>query len=254
VETFEQVMNVLEQSVDPLEVYVVGTCPVPAGVFEMRFSFFNTLNLGDPKANTVDVADGGQLRNLSRISGSLVLQSNSTGLPAWDNDSSTPGGPRVYAVDRAANIGTNTGGGPVIVIPGADFAIVGLFGPIASVNVGGGASSAVQVGAGTSVLALCFNGAAFSTDWISGPASAVLNYVQDGSLLFPAIPNFLGTVVNSAFGRVGGSGETALRPAAGLFGPVLPGTMYFDTDLVPPRPVWWNAVLTSFVDAAGAPA
>lgn len=80
-----------------------------------------------------------------------------------------------------------------------------------------------------------------ATDTISGAAGATLTVYSGGTLT--AQTGFLGTKVIAE----SSGGTTADRPAS----PVL-GQMYFDTDLTPPTPVWWDGA--QWVDSAGAPA
>jgi hypothetical protein len=56
------------------------------------------------------------------------------------------------------------------------------------------------------------------------------------------------TIVNQPITMGGGSGPTPLRPV-GALEPLIPGTRYWDIDLVPPRPVFWDGAM--FVDALG---
>lgn len=251
VRTFAELMEVVNSTPPPLKIYVVGLCPVPTGLHEMRSASFSGLQPGSVDTNVVDVADGGQVRNLRSVEASMLLRGHGTALSAWENDSTGPGVPQIYVIRDGAYIQSGTGSvAPVIdVAPGA-FAIVSAIGP-SSVSVQAGAPSAIRLGAGSTLVAISYDGTRFDDDFCSGPVGANLNYLQDGSLRFPSLPSFLGTVSNWVSNRSGGSGPTSLRPSFGFFTSLLDGTTYFDMSLVPPRPIWWNSVAGYFVDAAG---
>jgi len=235
---------------------------IPVGTFELHECWFSQPRLGANDINIVKLADGAVLRNLSKIEGAMQLSGQPTTAPCLVNDPVGPGSPAIFSAFYAAQY-TNIGTRPMIdaVGPGAAVFVIGFN---SGYKVGNPATSMFGLSAGAFLIAAVIDETAnLDPTFVSGPAGTTLAYRQEsGGVTFAQLgtpPLFAGTVINVATTTVGGSGPTAFRPTP-AFGPVLIGTMYFDTSIAPPgvgRPIWFvdvPASPTGWVDATGAPA
>lgn len=226
---------------------------VPPGKYDLRGGGFSTV-FGASRT-IIDVQDGATFVDLSVVAGSVVLDFHPTSGPALVYTDSPLGLPGILSLQRNGTL-RNSGTVP-LVTSGPSTGGPGIV--LASFENGGiaaGSAPIMNIEAGAVAIFLvigAFNiGDVVPSSLVSGPLSASLWLVHDGSLSFPfpAQPAFLGSLLNLPLGCSPSGGPTALRPAP-IF-PLSTGVSYFDTGIVPPRTVWWDGA--AWVDATGAPA
>jgi hypothetical protein len=245
--TWAEVMDFVNASPAPIQIYVRNDGVVPAGTYDMKAA---TMYGIFDRTVTVTVSDGAVLRNLHEISDNLSLRSVSSS-PIIEFIPS-PTAPTVFLMLFGSRV-VNDGTSQIVHIPAASTLVMAMFvaGGLSNPTPGIG-TFLIDAGGFAILLSQGANGS-LSTfgDIAQGPAGTTLGYAGfDGP--YPTPAGFAGTVVNLAADLNGGSGPTAFRPAAGLGTPVGIGTSYFDTTIVPPRPIWWDGA--QWVDATGAPA
>lgn len=239
VNTWEQLYSFLQRSEVPVNIYLeaeVGApaFEIPAGTWNLHDSFFISKT---SEVVPLIVRDGAVIQNLAGLYGIIFVFQNSAPVIIVEPDD------RVLRVENSALV--LSGSAEVISVPNAaasPFYLELIESTISTavltplIALGGGAALAIQLMQGSQIV----------DTTVSGPVGSTLTFQHDGGTPFP-IPTqtlMLGTVENSPFGVVGGSGPTTFRPAS----PTL-GTMYFDTTLVPPIPIWWDGA--QWVDATG---
>lgn len=218
---------------------------IPPGTYDLQSAEWNGYKLGDWAVNIVEIQDGALLKNIGPCRWSWVLRSLSSS-PTLENIPQGASGPSIYFLDFG-HVWQNSGTAPMITVADNHMAVF--------VNRGGGVlpgtAEVIQLG-DASILIWAIREGIQSLDpnFVSGPASAIMLVQHDGTVPFPlpAFPLFNGSIFNVPVGLLGGTGPTSFRPASFL-GPISIGCMYFDTDLVPPKPIWWDGA--QWVDATG---
>lgn len=208
--------------------------------------------------------DGAIVKNLGAtvfaeysFNGGMKVQFRSTGADAplqWDAPQSF--GPWFFAVAGAwlENLGTT----PVIKVPTPlplqESALVFVMNGNSSLGAGAGLAPIVELGANAYCIFSALNQVSMSIDpkWITGNVTNTIVVISNGfDFSQVTVWDFVtagGNLFNVPLGLDAGSGPTVYRPIP-LFGPVKKGTSYYDTDLVPPRPIWWDGV--QWTDALG---
>lgn len=242
--TWAEAYAIVQASNAPIDIAcAVQTIPVPAGVYDMKGGSLFSVQFGFGAGTLVTLADGAVLKNLLSIEG-LELRGNSNTQTSlvWDQVA-TEASMKITFGATLANRGSHA---MVEIAPNGfgDFAVINQSrvsaepDPVFAIGDSGQLFVDVTLG-GTGN---------FSNNFVSGPGTATLAYFHDGSMQSPLPTNggFSGTVTNTPIQGVGGT--TADRPT----GDLNIGTAFFDTTIVPARPVFWNG--TAWVDATGTPA
>jgi hypothetical protein len=245
--TWAEVMGFVNASPAPIQIYVKNDGTVPAGTYEMKGAIMYGVF---DRPVVVTVSDGAVLRNLHEISDNLALRSVSSA-PIIEFIPS-PTAPTVFLMLFGSRI-VNDGTSQIVHVPTGSTLIVAMFvaGGLTNPTPGIG-TFLIDAGGFAVLLSQGANGSLSSFgDIAQGPAATTLAYAGfDGP--YPTPVGFAGTITNLAADLNGGSGPTAFRPTSSLGGPLALGVNYFDTGIVPARPVWWDGAI--WVDAAGAPA
>lgn len=223
-----------------------GELEITPGYHELYFSRFVSPMVGNPSLNKVVVQGGAVLHNLGSTAGALVLVSRSSA-PCLELDA-LPGGPPVY-VANFGSIWAVEGTAPMIYVPDGEIVVLasasgGFADGVAGQPIVAGGAGSILIVVFTSILQQAYS------EFIGGPVTSLCVLRHEGQIPFPiSLPLFNGTLVNAPLGSVGGSGGTAFRPASFQL-PLSIGCTYFDSDLVPPMPIWWTG--TQWVDATGS--
>jgi hypothetical protein len=226
---------------------------VPPGEYDFRGGGFSAV-FGASRS-IIDVQDGASFIDLSVVAGSVVLDFHPTSAPALVYTASAIGLPGILSLQRNGTI-RNSGTVPLV---RSDVSLGGPGIVLASFENGGlaaGSAPILDIAAGAVAIFLTIGsvniGDVVPSSLVSGPIGSTLWLVHDGTLSFPfpAQPAFLGSISNLPLGCSPSGGPTALRPSP-IF-PLATGVSYFDTGIVPPRPVWWDGA--AWVDATGTPA
>jgi len=249
----------------PAPVYVVQPGPPPATpvVWDMKGSQF-VAPRGPHDAIQIQIRRGATLLNLARIAGGLRLQaSKQAGDPqALTFTTADPSISVVFVVDDGAelkNLGSATDA--VLTVPGTGQEYYVVFNQMGTAQADGGYPTVVALAGAVLNVNVLSGGLSLDTfqppNWIGSDPAANVRWIHDGTMAFPLgfwtgyHPNNAGTNVNQPTGIGGGMGPQAYRPTfQGGGGPSV-GCMYFDTDEVPPVPIWWDS--TQWVDSAGLP-
>lgn len=251
VQTWEEVMDFVNSSKAPVDIipYSYGVPQeIPAGTYEMNHSRMVSPRYGEPSPNVVRALDGAVLRNFLSIQGAMVFESISSS-PIFEYD--VLGGYPISLFADANSVWVNNGTAPFIQVPDNEFSVI-------SFRSGGqypGNPSVPLIALGDNCICLIVinNGIQAIQDYvISGPVSSAIIVRHDGSFSFPIPPLTLfgGSMFNSPLGVNGGAGGTSFRPVP-FVGPVSTGCQYFDLDLAPPRPIWWDG--SQWIDASNTP-
>ena len=213
-----------------------------------RISSSMNSRLSTHSGSNVEIVPGTDMKNVSMLIGTNMHFLDST--MSWDPD---PGNVIVIMCMFGGSI-QNDGPSPVIRIPDGSSPLI--VGSLLGGGIPPGASPTVSVGPGgilwtvtvSSTTGMCVGDGTV----VSDDNTSVLIHAHTGGFVgFPNNPGFLGTQMNVPLGSDGGSGPTAARPDAALFGGTLPsGWKYYDTDIV--KPIVVNAA-HSWVDYAGNP-
>ena len=262
--TWDDVRGILADTRSPMTINLIdtqGTYNI-TGVTDLKFS---TLVAAPGINANVQIADGAQLLNggvnqlvSGLFNGGMAVTFNSTGSSPnplfWDSQSD-PSRFAPFAFGGGATI-QNNGTVPVInVRTNPDGLLVVIAENTAGILTGTGPIIHLEDGAFL-FLSWANNGASMSFDpgfvTADNPASNTIGILSVGGFDFDRIATWVGvagaTVINNPLGMEGGSGPSAYRPF-GAIGPLVRGTHYWDADLVPPRPIFWNGA--SFDDALG---
>jgi hypothetical protein len=262
--TWQDVKTILEAKKAPMAIYLIDTSQtyeVDESV-DLHFSFFNCAPGGNILLN---IQDGVQLLNggilvLSQglFNGGMTVVFNSTGGSpnplAWDSQDD-PGRFAAFGFGGGCDV-RNDGTVPVIhVQTNPDGLLIVILMNTARVLPSTGFLVEIEDGA-TVFLAVVNNGVGnVDAGWISAPSdptTCLIGVLSNDSWDFADMAGWAGvvgiTIVNQPITMGGGSGPTSLRPI-GALEPLIPGTRYWDVDLVPPRPIFWDGAM--FVDALG---
>lgn len=246
--TWADVMRFIDKTPSPVTVYTrPGTKEIPAGTYELNHA---AIQQDTPVADygTINVLDGALLRNLGSLGNSQRVESVSSA-PCLEFDLPSGGAPRILFLTPFGGGLQVAGASPMIVVPAGELFVIACLNG-GGLNTSSPGVSPIQLGTGSGLLVVTQGFPPnFGGDFVRGDATTLLGYGHFGiGGPYPAPGSFAGTVLNAPLLTMGGSGPTATRPT-GLFGPLSLGTTYFDTDLVPPRPIWWDG--TQWVDATG---
>lgn len=269
-ETWADVQAMLANTNVPLTINLVDVdqtntvyYDVPAGVTDLKQSVFIAQPGGSNQA-ILRLADGAQLRNggfrefeSGLFSGGMGALFQSTGgSPSpldWDT-SFSPSHFSAFGFGAGSAI-QNTGTIPVISVPAAAPDALMIFSPINNGSIIPGTAPIISLGAGALLIIASLNNNLASLDpgWISAGVTNVIGILADGFDL-STTTTWVGaagaTILNDPITMDGGSGTTSLRPIGAIV-PLVRGTRYWDIDLVPPRPIYWDGA--AFVDALGIP-
>ena len=243
--TWADVMNFVATSSPNLAItteYVpegTGDMQIPAGVYDMRHGRLGGEFIGSNGAGVV--ADPGVvLHDLDWITSTLLHFNGAGASPKLTWTDPGPGNAKVFFTAFGGGL-RNDGSVPVIVMDPSTFLIIGSL--LGAGGISPGASPAVRMQTGCVLVGVALSNSTgnypIPADSVtSDDNTALLGFAHDGWFRgFPLMPGFTGTMVNIAFTQDGGSGPTAARPVA-LFGPINPGTFYWDTDLG--REIVWD--------------
>jgi len=280
VTTWAEVMAVVTANRGPTIIYVpqqttyaIDPGPAdPAVIWDMKGSRFVAPN-GPHDSRMVQIRRNATLFNLWGIVGGMRLQASKLAgdPPALTFQSDTPGGTCTFVVDQGAElhslgISTDvmltvppTGTMPEFYLVFNELGTCQADGPYPVVGAGPGSIlNVVALSGGLSLDTVQ------PPNWLGGDASAVVNWIHDGTMAFPPVgfwdnsgagyfPNLLSTLVNQPTGCVGGTGPLANRPTFQLGGPPSLGCMYFATDyaVIAPSgsPIFWDGA--NWRDTAG---
>lgn len=265
--TFTDVEAIVETSLTPNTVYLTDSNTTYLfGTVDMKGGNFSA-SAGNADSRILSIPDGAIVRNLGAqifgvgaFNGAMKVQFNSTGVDA-PLQFDTAGPPQNFAPFEfgGGTLMENLGTRAVIDIPPAapDSLLVFIVQNNAAIGPGAGLAPIVSMGAGSNCIIAMNNNinATLDPGWIVGDATNFVAFLTDGGFDFSLVASWVGIAAcakaNQPTGLDGGSGPTAFRPM-GLFGPLASGVRYFDTDLVPPRPIYWDGVAMQWNDALGA--
>lgn len=218
---------------------------------------------GDNQA-MIRIVNGGQIRNggfrqlqSGMFTGGMTVRFEKTdGIAslAWDSaDESITNGFAGFGWGGGAsleNVGTTSA---IVVKPALPDSLL-VAAPINTANVKPGTAPIIELGAGAFLFVSILNNGIGTIDpsWLQADASNLIGIISEDfdfaqTLLWTNA--LAATVINNPVGMAGGSGPTSRRPF-GAIGPLIKGTTFFDTDLVPPRPIYWDGF--AFYNAVGA--
>lgn len=264
--TWKDVKTLLANSKAPLEISFVDVDPtngveyVVDEVTDLHNSIFQA-PVGGANQIVLRILDGAQLRNGGikelvdgLFNGGMTVQFERTSGPAslaWD---SATGSSHFSAFGWGAGCSlVNTGSLPAIDVPDASpdslFALL----PANTAHILSGTAPIVSLGTGSFMFIATHNNGLAETNssWLRADATNLVG-VLSTNFNFGQIATWTSasaaTYINNPYDLGGGGGPTSLRPFGGI-GPLGHGTQYFDTDLTPPRPIYWDG--TQFVDATG---
>lgn len=244
VRTWAEAYAIVQASNAPIDIAcALQTIPVPPGTYDLKGGSLFSVQFGFGASSLVNLADGALIKNLLSIE-SLEVRGNSNNQAslAWEQ---VPGEASMRVAFGAviANRGTHS----MIEIPADGF---GDFAVINQSRISAEPDRIFALGTNAELfLQVTLGGTgSFSDGFVSGGASATLAYFHDGSMQSPLPVNagFTGTTTNTPIQGTGGT--TAERPTGSLNA----GTVFFDTTIVPNRPVFWTGA--AWVDATGTPA
>lgn len=254
VRTWDEVMTCVNAAEKPVTLWIgddsQGPYVVPPGVYEMSFAWVRGRRLGNTAV--VVMQDGAVLRNVGALVGVTVRCAPTTG-PAFAYDDIAGGTPYVFGLLFAGGI-ENLGSVPAFDVATTSLVFAFLYQPKGFLPTSTAPIASVAPGR---FAALFYSfGGSISTSF--GPPNAFVAplpgalcfVVHDGTLpgVWPFFTGFTGLLINNPAGMLGGAGPSANRPQP-LISIVPVGCMYFDTDLAPPRAIFWDGA--QWVDALG---
>lgn len=267
--TWEDVQAFLANAKTPLNIHLVDIDPlgsttfydVPPGVTDLNGSMFFAAP-GASNQAILRVSDGAQLRNggftefsQGMFNGGMgALFQSTVGSPsplAWDT-ASGPAHFSAFSFSGGAGV-LNMGTIPVISVPPAAPDSLMIFSPLNNASIVPGTAPIISLGAGAVLIIATLNNALaqFDPGWVSANATNLIAILADGydlNLTTTWAGAALATFINDPITIDGGSGPSTLRPVGAIV-PLVKGTRYFDIDLIPPRPIYWDGA--QFVDALG---
>ena len=200
------------------------------------------------------LSDGVVMKNLGStvfssfsFNGGIKIQLTSTGASAplqWDGPVGSG-----WFLSLAGSLLENLGTTAAVKVPPAapDSLMVVILLGNGALGAGAGLAPIVELGAGAFCILSVVDpvNAVVDPKWASGNATNVVIVISDGfdfSQVAAWGASLIGTpILNAPVSLDGGSGPTANRPVP-VFGPLVVGTRYFDTSLLPPIPIFWDGV------------
>ena len=254
--TWDDIMAIIEASDDPQTIIASSNVsyeiPPNSTPYNLKGAKL-VCPLGDASSTFINIQDGATLLDLSGIEGAATIIGNSTDrdYPSLNYSNFISSSGVAVFLQQFGNYLRNDGTEPMIIVPDNNLFVLAQ-------RFGGGIDltsnvPVIQLGNNcTFILGNIGSSSRVPTNSIVGPATVNMIIQQDGSFdsnILNNLPGFLGAFINAPYGADGGSGPSSFRPLPILYPYLNIGTKYFDTDLTPPKPIWWDG--TQWVDATG---
>lgn len=264
--TFDEVGALIEAAVTPPLVYLVDGFPgagveYDVGSIDMRFGRVVAPE-GDASSRIFKIRDGAQVKNFGTallgegaFSGGMTCLGTTTSGPsplAWDSSEDGSGSFAAFGVSSGVLL-QNDGTVPLVVVPPAAPDSLLIF-AISGNSSAGGPGAIIGLGAGANLFMVVQQANIVGTlaaTWLGANGTNLVALLCDG-FDFAQIAGWTSavgaTVINQPLAMDGGTGPTANRPV-GAIAPLAKGVRYYDQEIVPPKPIFWDGA--DFTDALG---